>query len=104
MNVIKNITEQEPENIIFAGDFNLVLNEKKDAMNRKHNNEKALKVLQAYIEEVSMVDIWRQCNSDQFKFTWHRKKPQHTFARLDFFLINCGLVLSVEQCEILPAF
>ena len=30
--------------------------------------------------------------------------PVAIFSRLDFFLVNCGLVSSIEECEIIPGF
>ena len=35
-----------------------------------------------------MADVWRECNSDEFQFTWHRKAPTLAMARLDYILVT----------------
>ena len=102
--VIKMLTKHETSSVIFAGDFNLVLDEDKDSFNRKNNNKKALAVLNAFTEEFMFCDVWRDRNPDKFMFTWHRKKPNETAARLDYIMTNYGLTSEIEECKILPRF
>ena len=88
---------------IIAGDFNLVLNKQLDACNRKNNNENALRVVNAYIEDAMLIDIWRHKNPKEFSFTWSRR-AEKIYARLDFMLVNCGMATDIECVKNLPAF
>ena len=59
MMLCEAFTKHEHSERIIAGDFNLVLDTHADSMNRKNNNVKALKVVEAYMEEILLVDTWR---------------------------------------------
>ena len=47
------------ENVIWAGDFNLIINEKLDCKHRSTNNYKALSKLKAIMEDTGLEDVWR---------------------------------------------
>ena len=73
------------EEIIIGGDFNLVLDVKKDkkgGLARTH--QKSLKVINAFCEDLNLSDVWRVLNPDLSKFTWRQRKPE-IHSRLDFF-------------------
>ena len=86
----ENLLDFSGENIILAGDFNLVLEVEKDKQGGNtttHNN--ALQELDKIIQNLDLGDIWRDLNSESKRFTWRRRKP-NIQCRLDFFLIsNC---------------
>ena len=102
--ILTKIGEHNGANIVIGGDLNLVLDENKDAHGRKGNNRKAASVLKMYMEEAMLVDYWREMNPNKFEFTWHRKRPKPIYARLDYFLINYGLVANVEYIKNIPAY
>ena len=89
---------------MIAGDLNLALDPNKDAINRKNNNSKSAAVLNEYMESADIVDVWRQKNPDKFCFTFQKRKPREMFVRLDYILINQGLVAQTQDVKILPAF
>ena len=89
---------------IIGGDFNLILNEKLDSMNHKNNNALAKNTINMYVEQAMLIDPWREQNPKKFKFTWHRKRPKETFARLDFFLINHGLSCFLKNIKHIPSY
>ena len=89
---------------IIAGDFNLVLNEKLDLLNRKNNNVKAQKILEAYIDQTMLVDVWRHAHPQQFQFTWYKKCPTEMYARLDYIFVNYALMSGVKQVEHIPGY
>ena len=63
----------------------LVLNPSLDLENYKNiNNPKARKTVLEKIEQLDLVDIWREQNKDSRKFTWWKRNPKQQ-ARLDFF-------------------
>ena len=89
---------------IIAGDFNLVLDldmDKKGGLPR--TNFKSREILQLYMEEAEIIDIWRQQHPDERKFTWHRTRPP-VFCRLDMIFTSFDMVGYVENSDILPSF
>ena len=83
------------ENVILAGDFNLVLNIDKDAKNRLSNNYKACETVKNYMEQLGLIDVWRVYNEETFSYTWKRGSPA-TYSRLDMFLVSGSIV---TQCS-----
>lgn len=95
---IKSIRNQE---LIVAGDWNLVLNPELDSQNYKHtNNPKCREKVIDLTNELSLVDIWRELNAQCKRFTWRRSQPVLQQSRLDFFLINENLVADVISADI----
>ena len=89
---------------IIAGDFNLVLNPHIDYMDYLHvNNPKARESVITVIQELDLIDCWRDIHVENKEFTWF-KKNSNKKARLDFFLISSPLLIYVKQCEILPGY
>ena len=65
------------EEIIFGGDFNLVLDfkeDKKGGLPRTYQN--ALKIIQQNCEERNLTDIRRTMNADKHRYKWRWKKPE----------------------------
>ena len=89
---------------IIVGDFNLVLDPKKDSYNRKGNNNKSCEIIKLYMDQAMVVDVYREFNPETFRFTWTHKNPQHVYARLDLILTNYGLLNNVKKVEISPAY
>ena len=95
---IKSIRNQE---LIVAGDWNLVLNPELDSQNYKHtNNRKCREKVIDLTNELSLVDIWGELNGQCRRFTWRRSQPVLQQSRLDFFLINENLVADVISADI----
>ena len=73
-------------NIIFGGDWNLVLDPSIDYCNYKHNNNpKAQEKVIEISADLELVDVWREINPEILRYTWRRPNPPQQ-ARLDFFL------------------
>ena len=101
ISLIENIEKIENDNRIIGGDFNFVLDieiDKKGGINK--TNVHAQTVVQTYIEETELVDIWRFHHPEKKQYTWNRKKPSIVQCRLDFFLCSFGLVDSVKKSNI----
>ena len=89
-----------PEFSIFAGDFNVVLNQNEDTKNYIHsNNPQATEALKEQMERHSLIDIWRHLNPDSRTFTW-RQFNSNKQSRLDFFLISASLLSFVHNASI----
>ena len=87
------------ENVIFGGDFNLVLDPSRDYDNYKHvNNPKARDAVDHLMEDLQLSDIWRELNPDCRRFTWRRNNPLQQ-ARLDFFLVSDHIVPIVQDVD-----
>ena len=75
-NLFKKLETLSNENIIMAGDFNLVMDQKLYTMNYKNlNNPKARMELIQLMENENLCDIFRFLNPDKMKYTWRKKKP-----------------------------
>ena len=86
---------------IIAGDWNLVLNPDIDYCNYRHvNNQNAQEKVIQLIDDLQLVDIWREINPEIRRFTWRRPNPPQQ-SRLDFFLLSENLVTYVKDADIL---
>jgi hypothetical protein len=76
----------------------------KDCKNYKHiNNPKARESVDAMMQCLDLVDIWRELNSDIRRYTWTRKRPRKQ-ARLDYFLISDSATSFVKEANILSGY
>ena len=103
-NVLTHLLSFDCEDIVFGGDFNLVIDIQKD---KKGGNPvthtKALKVVQHIIDRLDLTDIWRLLNPDTERFTWRRRNPE-IHCRLDFFLTSSSLNTIVTKADISPGY
>ena len=98
----KNLKEKikNLENLIIAGDFNLVLDPSKDYYNYKHiNNSNSKQVVEDMTFELDLCDIWRELNPENLRYTWRKQNPFQQ-SRLDFFLVSESLVPVVHDADI----
>lgn len=92
--------------VIIGGDFNCTLNrliDRKGASNFDSCKRKRA-LLQTWMEEAELVDIWRQLNPDKKRFTWYRRRPRPVFSRLDYFVISFDLVNATINADIKPGY
>ena len=95
------------DNIILGGDWNLLLDPKRDGKGYKHvNNPNAKTILNNIIFQFSLVDIWRDKHPTCTQFTWHRKCNNRIIqqGRLDFFLISNKLTYGANKANIIPGY
>ena len=106
LNVIGKIESCPNDNRIIGGDFNCILDPKKDKKggNVEHPNVESRHTVQTYMTETDMVDIWRLQHSDSEMYTYHTNYPEKIFSRIDFFVISFGLVNCVKGSKIKPKF
>ena len=102
--VFKKVEEWAPEYSIFAGDYNVVLDQAKDTKNYLHiNNPNASNALKDQISQLNLVDVWREMHPDDRTFTWTKFNGKKQ-SRLDFFLISSSLMPFVQSSSIIPGF
>ena len=88
------------ENLIIAGDWNLVQNFNIDCKNYvRQNNLEASRQVKEMIESLELTDIWRNLNPGVNRFTWRRPTPLQQ-SRLDYFLISDLLAPVVVETDI----
>ena len=101
-NLFKTIYETPHDYLILGGDFNLVLNPTLDAHNRKYNNNKALKIVNEYMEDKDMCDIWRVQHDDKQRYTCFKRHRAGSIAsRIDYFLVSQGVANLIGDSEII---
>ena len=81
-NIYEHLNSFECEEIVYGGNFNLVLDldmDKEGGNKTTHKN--ALKVLNTIQENLDLIDIWRAQHPQLKRFTWRRKKPNNQCKR-----------------------
>lgn len=96
--------EKYGNNVILAGDFNLVLDPSIDSqnyvnVNNPNSREKVIEMMSTY----NLLDCWRDINAEQIAFTWTRSNSNKR-ARLDYFLISEQLFVDIVDTKILPGY
>ena len=105
LSVINQIETLPNDNRIASGDFNLVLDLTKDKKGGlPSTNFKSQAIVNTYMEQTEMIDIWRFQHPDDLKYTWSRRNPSKIFCRLDFFLTSYGLTEKIVSSSIKPGF
>ena len=100
--VFKRMKDWDPNFAIYVGDWNIVLNPDLDTFGYQHvNNPRARQELQTKINELELIDIFRNLNPTQKKYSWKQWGGTKR-ARLDYFLISNTLLPYVQKTEILP--
>ena len=99
--VFKTLSKYSEENVIIGGDFNTVIEPEMDRLNSVINNHKSSKLIQAYMEDAQMVDIWRSRHPETKSHSWFKKNcSQIKASRIDFFLVNAGAASKVTDVGI----
>lgn len=97
--VIGHLEDLDNRNVIWGGDFNFVLDVSVDRHRSTHNNVKSLEVVSSYTNDAELIDVWRMKHPHQKIFTWFRRRPL-AMSRIDFFLLNAGLINIISKCDI----
>ena len=88
---------------VFVGDWNIALNPEIDTRNyRNYNNPRARSELKNKIQELNLIDIFRELNPSERRFTW-KKWGEEKYSRLDYFLVSSSLLPFVQKTEILAS-
>ena len=98
------IEESDTKNLMMIGDWNLVLNQEKDTLNyKRQNNLKANRVVLDEMDKLDLIDIWRDRHETTKGYTW-RQNFYKKMARLDFFLISETLIDLYADSKIKPSY
>ena len=101
---LAEIIDQNKQDFVICGDFNLVMNPNLDSYNYiSINNPKsrnlALQILETYI----LIDVFRYMHPDSKTYTWRHKNPIKQ-ARLDYFIVSGFFTDIVTSCKINPGY
>ena len=87
------------QQVIIAGDFNLIMDKELDSMNYKNlNNPKARLEVFNLIENLDIKDVFREIYPEKKRYSWRKKTPIKQ-ARLDFFLVSESLIPSTMSVK-----
>ena len=102
--VFNTIDRWTPDFVIYAGDWNLVMDHALDTKNYLHeNNPRSKAEVKKNMSQYSLIDVWRELNPTQKTFSWVGKTTNpKKFARLDFFLISNSLFPFIKNAKIEP--
>ena len=93
---------------IVVGDFNLIMDNNMDRTEKVFggvkNNDKARELIEKFMEEGSMTDIWRDQNPDKKHFTWRGRRTGYVARHIDMFLTDISLNGWITETKIQPGF
>ena len=95
-------TFTDSENLIYIGDFNVVMEPSIDRKGEKCNNRNSCNILQTSCENLMLTDIWRARNNGTRRYSYSRKRPKPTASRIDFALTSCGIESKISSIFYIP--
>ena len=102
--LFQEIENLNPENMIICGDFNLVMDPLVDKSGSINNHDKSLEIVNAYLEERQLIDVWCMKNPDLKHYSWFRLLPKPVFCRLDMIVMSTCLANVTVNVEYKPGF
>ena len=91
------------ENLIMVGDFNTVINTQLDRKGSTYNNNKLSNIIKECMENLNLVDVWRDRNPRVHRFSYCRGKPRISSSRIDYALVSKGCDNYCSTVMYLPA-
>lgn len=88
--------------MICTGDFNIRLNPKLDSSNGISNTKNINKRIRNMIDELGIVDVWRDRNPTSRDYT-HYSPSYNVYSQIDYFFMFKNDVHRIESCEIGPS-
>ena len=96
------------DNILLAGDFNVILNPSLDRKGGNHREtyqyKQIISILHTIKSDFELEDIWRTKHPTTRRFTWRRQHPEPCSSRLDYWFTSSKLSDYVEKTDILPSY
>ena len=98
----EHIELSEHDNCLICGNFNLVLDPKKDCINYKNiNNPETRSCLMDVMNTLDLNGLFRCLNYDLRRYAWLCKNPT-IHARLDYVLDSANIFEFTDKCCIKP--
>ncbi len=99
--ISKTLLEQIDCPLVVGGDFNAVVNPALDKSQSDTTANPSSKLLNTFITELSLIDLWRIQNTKSKDFTFFSNRHK-TFSRIDYIFLSPSLILSNSSISILP--
>lgn len=97
--LFSKLPDLSTHHLILRGDFNTWLNSQLDrSSSNKCSPSKSSKIIQAFMNEFSVSDVWRFFNPSRREYSFF-SSVRHTHTRIDYFLIDNNLLSSVSSCK-----
>ena len=100
-NKIKSITSNTETNILMGGDFNCVMNNRKDRTNITKNHDPGQTEIHELLETHNLEDIWRRRNPEKASYTWNGGLIRANKSRIDYWLISKSNNAKVNDANII---
>ena len=98
--LMDKIDEFPNENLVIGGDWNVVLDMKKDSFRYTgRSRPNARVVLHDMISSYDLVDVWRELHPNAKQYSWRRFNSM-VQGRLDFFLVSDHLMPNIKSAVI----
>ena len=102
--VFTHLQNVDVDHVIIGGDMNFIINPEVDCFNyARENNINARKTFLQMADENNLIDIWREMNPSERKYTWTRTNP-YKCGRLDMFFISKHLLNKVSEVNNLSGY
>jgi exonuclease III len=102
LNTLLPLITKYQENVVWAGDLNVHLNPEMDKKGGKCQiQSQYASQLLTIMEEFSLIDIWRVCNPELYRYTWRENTAYGIIqSRLDYFICPSSFVYNLKACNI----
>ncbi len=99
--ISKTLLEEIDCPLVVGGDFNAVINHAVDKSQSDTTANPSSKLLNTFITELNLIDLWRIQNTKAKDFTFFSNRHK-TFSRIDYIFLSPSLISSNSSISILP--
>ncbi len=99
--ISKTLLEEIDCPLVVGGDFNAVINPALDKSQSDTTANPSSKLLNKFITELNLIDLWRIQNTKAKDFTFFSNRHK-TFSRIDYIFLSPSLISSNSSISILP--
>ncbi len=101
--ISKTLLEEIDCPLVVGGDFNAVINPILDKSQSDTTANPSSKLLNKFITELNLIDLWRIQNTKAKDFTFFSNRHK-TFSRIDYIFLSPSLISSNSSISILPIY
>ena len=104
--ILKKMLEFNADSYVLLGDMNTTLQiiDKECSNDCKPGHPKCTDYIHMMLEKLNLIDIWRERNMNNRRFTWFKTKPRLLMERLDYIFISNNLSSYIMSTDIDPTF
>ncbi len=99
--ISKTLLEEIDFPLVVGGDFNAVINPALDKSQSDTTANPSSKLLNKFITELNLIDLWRIQNTKAKDFTFFSNRHK-TFSKIDYIFLSPSLISSNSSISILP--